>query len=287
MRKINKKGFLLAEETMKMMISIICILFLALLLFYIYYYYAQRTTKEMELAKASLKYLVNGINQEEEEIEIDNPSGWILVSFSESEIKPKICKGRSCLCICKMPAGAVKTPDVSCDAALSGTCLENDFNVGTKILFGTLPFYSIEIKDPPLFLAIDFFNKKIARESVEFAYARASLKHLIEDIKAGKTETEISEPNGWVLTSWPFEKNIPKKCVDNGWKNCLCICKSPGYEELPTIIEQCDRNEFIVCLENNFLVEQPYFLKPINAIVLDKPPLKLSIDQENKIIKTK
>jgi len=57
---LNKRGFLLGEETLKIIIAIIAISFLVYLLFSLYS--ANRTSKDLELAKSSLNHLIEEIN---------------------------------------------------------------------------------------------------------------------------------------------------------------------------------------------------------------------------------
>jgi len=150
----NKKGFLLAEETLKIVIALICISFLIYFLSSLYF--KSKDNKDLELAEASLKHLVEEINAEATSVEIYNPKGWVLSSWPHdthhriwytawimSEIKtgrPKYCENLEwddCICICK------KNDKDKCDDL--GFCLESDF----KIVEG-----SIEIKPLPKTLTI-------------------------------------------------------------------------------------------------------------------------------------
>lgn len=114
---MNKKGFFLAEETLKIIIAVICISFLIFILGKMYYSYT--LDKSVQEAKDSLARIEKEINSmkgnEEREIVIYNPSPpnimgyfekdyWVLVSFDMKT--PNFCaeKGwNSCLCLCKNP----------------------------------------------------------------------------------------------------------------------------------------------------------------------------------------
>ncbi len=98
--KKNRNGFLLAEETLKIILAVISIGFLVYFLSALYF--ANQNSKDLEQAKASLKHLVDGINSGSNKIEIYNPSssaivpgGWILISFPlEGNIFPDKCNDK-------------------------------------------------------------------------------------------------------------------------------------------------------------------------------------------------
>ena len=150
----NKKGFLLAEETLKIIIALICIVFLVYLL--VSLYISNRDSKDLELAKASLEYLIGELNPETTEVEIYNPSGWIVISFPiGNNVPPKSCSNlgwSECLCICKEGILTFTDAGLAKDCEDTGICMKSDFDVvGEKI----------KIKNPPLKLNIDFSGKTI------------------------------------------------------------------------------------------------------------------------------
>ena len=131
----NRKGFLLAEEVVKIIIAVIAIGLLSYLLFSLYN--LNRTSNELELAESSLEHIVQELNSGRDEIEIFNPKGWwivIDVNFGEEN-----------LCICEKVG--------KCDEA--GVCLQNPngFSVGEEI----------EIKNPPIILKINYGDKTISK----------------------------------------------------------------------------------------------------------------------------
>lgn len=149
----NKKGFLLAEETLKIILAVIAIGFLAYLLFSIYN--ANKSAKDLELAESSLNHLAEVINSEAIETEIYNPTtkdAWYIASWPTSGEKPLYCENLGwdkCLCICKFGALQIINPSKLsnfCDE--KGVCLESLAKVNDD---GN--FY-IQIKDPPLELKI-------------------------------------------------------------------------------------------------------------------------------------
>ena len=95
---------LLASETLKIVIAVICIGFLVY--FLVNLYFTNSGNKKVVEATASVEKLTgvisivnqNGIEQEDH---IQNPDGWRLMGFAGEETKPNSCAGKNCICICK------------------------------------------------------------------------------------------------------------------------------------------------------------------------------------------
>jgi len=85
----DKHGFLLGEETLKIILAVISIGFLIYFLGALYYNGVK--DKELDLAKASLEHLVEEINAGATEVEIYNPKGWVILSKDDL------------VCICETP----------------------------------------------------------------------------------------------------------------------------------------------------------------------------------------
>ena len=161
----NKHGFLLAEETLKIIISVISIGFLVYFLTSLYF--ANQGDKELEQAEASLEFLIKEINSLEEddvrEVTIFNPEGWFIISwpagvyriFSETENEiPSSCtslKWKDCICFCENDKGSE-----TCDK--KGICRESSFKI-TKSEENTEN--SIKIENPPITLQINSESKEI------------------------------------------------------------------------------------------------------------------------------
>ena len=94
----KRRGFLLAEETLKIIIALICLGFLAYFLASLYF--ASQSSNDLDLAKASLKHIIDDINAGVAETEVFNPEGWVLVSwpYQDDENYPDSCNGKSCIC---------------------------------------------------------------------------------------------------------------------------------------------------------------------------------------------
>ena len=109
LRKIteDKKGFLLGEETVKIIISLIAILILISLLVNLYFN-KQKAEKQKQAISAiegqnQIKSTVKDISLgqiNERTLNIPAPKGWYLFSFTGNDIKPNECRGKNCLCIC-------------------------------------------------------------------------------------------------------------------------------------------------------------------------------------------
>jgi len=121
---MNNKGFLLAEETIKIIIALICLTFLAYLLFSIYS--NNKNNKDLEFAEASLEYLIERFNSGENSAEIYNPEGWYVLNQPEGK-----------LCICEGKSFNMGPKD----CAEFGVCVNSKFEIENG---------PIEIKNPPV-----------------------------------------------------------------------------------------------------------------------------------------
>lgn len=101
----NKKGFFLAEETLKIVIALICVTLLIYLLTSLYY--RNVNDKRIQQAKSILLDSPNSLSKIIDEVQtngepktffITNPSGWYFFSFYDKF--PNSCSGISCVCLC-------------------------------------------------------------------------------------------------------------------------------------------------------------------------------------------
>lgn len=169
----NKRGFLLGEETIKIILAIIAILFLILFIVYLYNNFTQN--KELDEAKSTLANLVTQLNSGASQFNIYNPTDWLLMSFApiNGGYYPKSCtanKWAKCLCMCINDLGAATNP--TCDD--DGICQQSDFvvsgqtNVGAGTGVNVPPVIawksnSILISNPPVLLSIDQSTKTISK----------------------------------------------------------------------------------------------------------------------------
>lgn len=101
----EKKGMLLASETLKIVLSVISIGLLAFLLYSLYYSgIDKQNEKAAEATLEKFSEIVREIKSNNEFvgfIDAMTPSGWYLFSFVGEEKKPNQCVGGNCFCICK------------------------------------------------------------------------------------------------------------------------------------------------------------------------------------------
>jgi hypothetical protein len=98
----DKRGFLLADETLKIIIGVICIALLAYLLISIY---NNKVGGEKKiLAKGVLdrtQEIISSLKDgETEKQDLVNPEGWYFMSFTGNSVKPNSCIGKNCICVC-------------------------------------------------------------------------------------------------------------------------------------------------------------------------------------------
>ncbi len=91
----NKKGFLLAEETLKTVLAVIAICFLIYFLVSLYFGNLEKTNQKH--ADATLETIDEYIKAGGEALGI-TPVGWYVFGFTEEAPNP--CAGKNCLCIC-------------------------------------------------------------------------------------------------------------------------------------------------------------------------------------------
>lgn len=146
--KLNKKGFqLLGEETVKIIIAVICIGFLVYLLGSLYYGYSG--DQDLEQAEATLEKLVEEIDLvnvgSQNEFEIYNPDDWYFLTFSGNV--PNQCSNlgwTDCVCMCE-DFLRYRNHFIECNK--NGACIEiQDFQY-SKL--------EIEVDKPPVKIKID------------------------------------------------------------------------------------------------------------------------------------
>jgi hypothetical protein len=102
----NRKGFLLAEETLKILIAVIALMFLVYFLVSIYF--AKVNGDKLRQAESlltdsdeSFEIIIKNINEGQVmKRDVIEPKGWFIFSFTEDDLKPNLCGGQNCVCIC-------------------------------------------------------------------------------------------------------------------------------------------------------------------------------------------
>ena len=117
-----KKGFLLGETVLKMIIAVICIGFLIYFLVSLYFSKVEgQEQKQVEAVLERMNEIILDINSVESEYQIPNPEGWHLIGFTSD--KPASCSKKSCICICKNDISDVIAGTQLSVCQESGKCL--------------------------------------------------------------------------------------------------------------------------------------------------------------------
>ena len=101
---MKKRGMLLAEETLKIIIALICLTFLVYFLTMLYFNSLnekkiEQANQELAGSSESFKSIIENLGEgETKNKKLTSPSGWFLFSFTNE--KPNSCAGQSCICIC-------------------------------------------------------------------------------------------------------------------------------------------------------------------------------------------
>ncbi len=174
---MNKKGFLLGEETVKMVIAVIVLIFLAGLLAKLYYGYQEN--KELEQAEATLERFKQEVKSGAQEYLVLNPLSsirtkwWMITWDSESsEYMPDICENfdwDKCACICGYNQwDGLNSKDIAKTCDETGICIEtpNDLMINNPSLMDKVfkqIKYAFKIKEPTT-INIDYDKKEITLE---------------------------------------------------------------------------------------------------------------------------
>ncbi len=103
----DKRGFLLGEETLKIIIAVICIGFLVYLMVAIYFSVSDgQKSKEAEASMINvitteITRINNGGEYNPQGVQVPNPSGWYIFDFVGNVKKPNQCTEQNCMCICR------------------------------------------------------------------------------------------------------------------------------------------------------------------------------------------
>ena len=117
---MDKKGFLLAEETLKIIVAVVCLGFLIYFLSALYFSNSNSKEKiQAEEIISRVSDIVNNAQTTLESVDMLNPSGWYLFSFV-NVLKPNVCTGKNCLCVCSKTIFS-KNQLQECDK--NGACL--------------------------------------------------------------------------------------------------------------------------------------------------------------------
>jgi len=128
---MRKKGILIGEHVINIIIAVLAVVVLAYLGIQLYNSYLGGKT-ELKQAQATLDMIVGVVEEIKpgEEITkiITSPRDWYLLDFKKRENSPDTCFGEACLCLCE-------TLDIN-DCKKNGACkgIEEDVVVGSENL---------------------------------------------------------------------------------------------------------------------------------------------------------
>jgi hypothetical protein len=101
----EKRGMLLASETLKMILAVISLALLIYLLSALYFSRIEGQDKKeassvFERISDAVLEIQGNVEKNSESITNIGPKGWKIISYVDDELKPNQCSGLRCLCIC-------------------------------------------------------------------------------------------------------------------------------------------------------------------------------------------
>lgn len=205
---MKRRGFLLAEENLKIVIAVICISFLIYFLTALYF----NNVKTQNLQKAeqillnsdqSVKSIIENLNEgDSEKVILENPKGWHVLGFLDK--KPDSCSGVSCVCICEEIDINVLDRQVN-ECFQNGACLPvKDLKTETRV----------EIKNPKEGLTEIVIEKDSEGVSIrEFVQSSGSGSEDVAE-NAGTENEEQGLVAGFFSEVWGGIRNGGKKVIE-------------------------------------------------------------------------
>jgi len=164
---------------------------------------------------------------------------------------------------------------------------------------------------------------KSSRIAGELEQAKATLPFILNEAKEGRTSVDVYNPKNWWLGGFPRKEKLsnsriliyklPKSCSNLGLQSCICLCQKDtpddcdekgvciddvGFwiEEKKCISYEGTEIKNFVILENgkcrtsglekeeNVYPSEEGNLEIKHSIKIEDPPIRLNINQTNKII---
>lgn len=154
---MNKRGdeALLPEETLKIIIAVICIAGLIILIVLVYFAVTgDQNTKKAQAVVSRVANETKRINAEEiDDVtpSIPNPKGWYVFSFVGQDMKPNSCAGANCLCVCEK----LSVPFINVDSRQAQRC---DDKGACVVIVNLKKFNPIKIEGGGIFISIKKVN---------------------------------------------------------------------------------------------------------------------------------
>lgn len=120
---MKKKGMLLTEEVLKMVIAVIGLVLLSY--FLVSFFYSDAREKKQRDAIATIDGIsgaISNLNSAGIDILTLQPLRWTLFSFTGEEKKPNQCAGQNCICICNKVIGDIFDRQIK-KCGKDGACL--------------------------------------------------------------------------------------------------------------------------------------------------------------------
>jgi hypothetical protein len=153
---MNKRGFLLGEETLKIIVAVVCIIFLVILVTSLYFSLTgAQDAKYAEASKGLIFQEITRVNNggipTANGTLIPNPAGWYVFSFVGGDKKPNLCAEQNCICLCRNILINIFDRQIKeCDS--KGTC---------SVVPTLISFEKIKIENSGTFISIQKINNEI------------------------------------------------------------------------------------------------------------------------------
>lgn len=196
MRKLDKRGFWMGEESGKFILGVIAVVLLILLMAKLIG--IMRTNTKLEQAKISLSEIEKKINTIDEgtteSIFIESPKDWLVW------INPKKIEGQNQLCICPQPQlldPKLKNYNekVSNSCSEKGVCLTTKKDISISMSCYSNVFNCFVMDTIPLLIFINRDNDKISMVNMENSYANNILRRVLTNRSKVDTIKEFAFRN--------------------------------------------------------------------------------------------
>jgi len=120
---MKKKGMLLTEEVLKMVIAVIGLVLLSY--FLVSLFYSDVREKKQREATATIdriSQIISSMGISQGNVTALQPQRWTLFSFTAEEKKPNPCSGQNCICICNKVVGDIFNNQIK-KCSKNGACL--------------------------------------------------------------------------------------------------------------------------------------------------------------------
>ena len=166
---MKKKGFILVDESLKLILAAIVLVFLVVLLVEVYLTAAKNQEQQnLEYAKGTLNNIMAVLASGGTQVQVYNPKEWYISYFPATlpsgqykgnDVMPQSCSSqgwKSCICIYDL--GSIKEANQQGNMvtiSITGSCQQSDFEISNQNT------NSVQINNPPVTLDINQAAKTI------------------------------------------------------------------------------------------------------------------------------